>query len=255
VSKWKILFHEVRTRVRSAEPWTEGLRQAVAFARANPTLFDAAGYWSQVETHDIRNAMASVMNWAQEGLEGLAPQDGWSPSQHKSWEVVLLDLGDCPELFRFYSPGGQSRMVEQKVRDLLLSSELIECTQLDGCFATEVEDPYRLLFGRDSTTERVYHYVRELDDRILSWNDRTTDRSYEGENGYFLWLLLGSLALVAPLADVAYCKSILQGHDRVYLLSGFESLYSYLATVTPGGIRYEENASRSCCGEGQARVE
>jgi hypothetical protein len=130
-------------------------------------------------------------------------------------------------------------MVEHKVRDLLLGRDLIECTELDGCFARKEEDVFRLLFGRGSTTEWVYHNVSELDDSILSWNIRTTDRFHQGENGYLLWLLLGSFALLAPLAEPAYCKSLLQGRDRVYLLSGFESLYSYLATVTPDGIRYE----------------
>lgn len=52
-------------------------------------------------------------------------------------------------------------------------------------------------------------------------------------------MLLGSLALMAPLADGDYCKSLLAGRDKVYLLSGFESLYSYLATVTADGIQYE----------------
>ena len=47
---------------------------------------------------------------------------------------------------------------------------------------------------------------------------------------------IGSLALVEPLRDISYCQSVLQGRDELYLLSGLESTFFPVATVTPEGI-------------------
>lgn len=46
--------------------------------------------------------------------------------------------------------------------------------------------------------------------------------------------------LLSPFSDVKYCKQVLRGRDKLYLLSGFESLFTLLATVTTAGLVYED---------------
>lgn len=79
MSAWEVLFQQVRNLVRTGEPWSKGLRRAVAFARVNPTVFDAGDYWSEVDLHNFGNAMHSVTSWAREGsvvVAGFAGADG-----------------------------------------------------------------------------------------------------------------------------------------------------------------------------------
>ena len=62
---------------------------------------------------------------------------------------------------------------------------------------------------------------------------------YHGDNGYFLWLVFGSFALLAPLKHASFRERVLRGRDRLYLLAGFEEIFTCLATVTREGLRYE----------------
>jgi hypothetical protein len=232
------MFRAARSLVRLSGPWSEGLSRAVTFARDRPDLFRDPDYWDRVERHDFRGALDTVTGWARDGWERLAQADCWS----QDWEFFLLDLGDCPEIFRLYMPGGQTLMSEAKFRELLSREEVIGCSALTGCFAPSVPAPFERLFGDERATW-AYHNVRELADGLLSWNARSTGRDYHGDSGDFLWLVVGSLALLAPLRDADCCKGILRGRERVYLLAGFEEIFTHLATVTPEGIRYEDPAS------------
>ena len=52
-------------------------------------------------------------------------------------------------------------------------------------------------------------------------------------------MAVGALALVAPLRDQAYCRRILRGRDRLYLLAGFEVIFCHVATVMAEGLSNE----------------
>ena len=201
----------------------------IAFARSNPALFDEPEFWDQAQGHDFRAAFATLTSWAKQGLEALA--------LHAGWQFLLLDLGDCPETFRLYSPGGQGRMSKERFRDILLGRLIVGPSEMEGCFGPDTPDPFGLLFG-PGRANLSDHHVSELGDGLLDWTD-SAEAEFHGNSGYLLWLLLGSLALVKPLHDAAYCRAILGGRDRLYLLSGYEEIFFYVATVTPEGILYE----------------
>jgi hypothetical protein len=213
----KAMFQEVRNIVRCEGSLKDRLHRAAIFAREHPTLFKDTALWDQVEHHDFSPAFNEMTGWAREGLANLFP--------NKSWEFVLAALGDCPELFHLCPSGAQSPETEQKFRDILLAKGTINFTEIAHCCQPQ------WLWGNA-------HNAIELFDDLLSTGGRATPR-YHGNNGYFLWLIVGSLALIAPMSDVEKCNEVLQGRDRVYFLSGFGNFFTYLATVTPEGIRYE----------------
>jgi hypothetical protein len=233
VDEWEAMFREVQGITRQALPLQQSLQQVVAFARNNPALFDAVEYWESALEHDFRPAFATTTEWAVEGLEALAPKSGW--------EFLLLDLGDCPEIFRLYSPGGQGLMSEQRLRAVLGGELIIGTSDLEGCYGPEVADPFGQLFG-DGIEELGGGHVSELRDTVLDWtgggDDQDDATDFHGNSGYLLWLMLGTLALVEPLRDGAFCQSILRGRERLYLLSGYEEIFFHVATVTPSGISY-----------------
>ncbi len=171
------LFLAVRNIVASAEPWADCLTRAVAFARANPGLLDDPAYWDRVAGHDFRDGFQKVAGWAREGLECLDLTDGW--------EFALLALGDCPEAFQLCGSGAQLATAETNFRNLVLTRATVDCTELERAAIP------KWLWGGT-------HNVIELFDDVLSSGSSTTPR-YHGSNGYFLWHVVASLALVAPL--------------------------------------------------------
>ena len=223
------MFETVQSIARDALPMGQSLKTIIALARSSPTLFEGAEYWNQAQGHDFQAAFSALTGWAKQGFAALGPRTGW--------QFVLLDLGDCPEVFRLYSPGGQELMSEQKFGDVLTSELIIRTSDMEYCFGSDVADPFDHLFGR-ARVELSDHHVSELGDNILDWTD-DAEMDFHGNSGYLLWLTLGSLALMEPLRDVGYCKAILQGRDKLHLLSGFEEIFYYIATVTPDGLSYE----------------
>lgn len=230
MDEWDAIFEAVQRTVRTAGDFEEGLRQVIEFARSYPELFDEPDYWDEVKTHEFGSAWEAVTGWAKEGLESLGPGEGW--------EFLILDLGDCPEIFRLYRPGSQGLMSEAILRNLLLTEGLIG-TDFAGCFAPEAGDPFTLLFGPEGK-DLTDHNVAELDDDVLSWNERAGFDDH-GWNGYLLWLAFGSMALREPLREKEYCRRVLNGRDRLYLLYGFEEIFCYFATLTPEGLRFEND--------------
>lgn len=236
MEEWELIFGKVQNLSRSVRSTQDGLKDITAFARGNAALFDEPDYWKRAENHDFRPAETIVRSWAAAGLESLTRRNGW--------EFLLLDLGDCPETFRLYSPGGQDLMSEQKFRTLMLNGLLIGCGELETCFSNTVAAPFDLLFGLQRI-EYADHNVSELDDPLVNWrDDQDTDdeeiSNDHGWNGYLLWLAVGSLALVDQLRDPSYCNRILRGRERIYLLAGYEEIFFYLATITPTGLQFEE---------------
>jgi len=123
---------------------------------------------------------------------------------------LYLDLGDCPESFYFYYLGGK---------------------QWNGEYNTEAE----VIFSNS---------VHELDDAVLTWNRENTSCDFHGDNGYFLWLVFGSFALVTVLRDRLLRQIFLRGRERMEIYSGFEGLYFPLVRVTPAGVIHSTSALR-----------
>ncbi len=229
MDEWLIIFEQVQKITRNTQSLEESIAQVVAFARNNPTVFDEQDYWNQAQNHGFQAAFATLTDWAKQGLSSLDPKAGW--------QFLVLDLGDCPETFRLYSPGGQSLMSESQFHNILLSKRIISGADMEGCFGPDIFDPFSQLFGEEKT-ELSDHHVSKLDDILLDWT-ASGETNFHGMSGYLLWLTLGSLALVEALRDTPYCESILQGRDKLYLLSGYEEIFFYAATVTPEGILHE----------------
>ena len=117
MDEWQTMFGQVQTITREARPLKQSLERVIAFARNNPALFDEPDFWGRAQGHDFRAAFATLTSWAKQGLEALA--------LHAGWQFLLLDLGDCPEPFRLYSPGGQGRMSKERFRDILLGRLIV----------------------------------------------------------------------------------------------------------------------------------
>ena len=247
MDEWQIMFRGVQAIARTANSFGQGLEQTIGFARRNTKLFNDPDYWERVEQHSFQRAAHRVINWAKEGLESLDCKE--------SWEFLILDLGDCPEIFSLYSPGRQELLAEAKLRKWLFGGSVIGAEELEQCFALDVGDAFQELFGEERI-EWVYHNVRKLHDELLSWNAGGSVE-FHGNNGYLLWLTFGSLALLEPLRNVDYGGEILRGRSRLYLLSGFESIFLYLATLTPEGLCFEgdlRNPGENSSGAGQMRL-
>jgi len=228
MTDWQKMFKGVQTIARSARTIAEGLNLTVTFARNDVNEYDDSEYWSRVEHFSSQFPTNAVVSWAREGLEKLDPSEGWG--------FLILDLGDCPDSFHLYKLECESLFAEDKLRGLIFSESAVEFGEFAGCFDATGADAENELYSGEQD-ELTYHSVEELEDDILTWNVGSYD--YKGDNGYLLWLALGSLALMEPLRDLKYCNEILRGCDRLYLLSGFEEIFLYLATVTPEGLSFE----------------
>jgi hypothetical protein len=222
-STWEIMFQRVQCLVRTSRSWDSLLKRLIAFARAKPDLFDTS-YWHRVEHHSFSPAIRTIREWSKSAWQGLGPKSGW--------EILRLELGDCPEVFELGTFQDQDKLSETKVRGLLTrKSKVLECDEFAQCFTSSVEAPFSFL-----KTIGLAHNVEELNDSLLSWNVQGVD--YHGNDGYLLWLALGTFAALEPLHDECYRRRILQGRDRIHLVSGFEEIMFYVATVTPCGLRY-----------------
>ncbi|MGA9768763.1 MAG: hypothetical protein WBV94_06975 [Blastocatellia bacterium] len=228
MTDWLKMFQGVQTIARSAKTIAEGLNLTVTFARNDVNEYDDPEYWSRVERCSSQFPSNAVVSWAREGLEKLDPAEGWG--------FLILELGDCPDTFRLYKLECESLFAEDKLRSLILSASAVEFGDFAGCFDAAEADAENELYSCEQY-ELTDHSIEELENDILPWAGGSYD--YKGDNGYLLWLVLGSLALIEPLRDLKYCNEILRGRDRLYLLSGFEEIFLYLATVTPEGLSFE----------------
>ena len=228
MDEWTLMFAQVRSIMQSSQTLQQSIKLVVKFARSNPQVFDEPEFWNAVERYDFQPDFAVLTRWTKEGFEALEPEIGW--------QLLLLDLGDCPETFRLYKPGGQQLMLEQQFRNILLGELVVSVSDLDTCFKAGVSSPFNQLFGSDRK-DLCDHSVSELPNSILNWTG--DDRyDYHGNNGYLIWLMLGSLALVEPLKDKDFFKAVLKGRDRLYLMAGYEEIFFHAATVTSEGILF-----------------
>jgi hypothetical protein len=59
---------------------------------------------------------------------------------------------------------------------------------------------------------------------------------FSGNNGYFLWLTVGSFALLQSLQAYRVSDAVAGRTDKLYIVIGFEELFSHFATFTNGEI-------------------
>lgn len=229
MDEWQIMFGQVQSITRSNQSLQQNLEKLFEFVRRNPALFDDLEFWSRAEDYNFRPDFAVLADWAKQGFEALEPETGG--------QFLLLDLGDCPETFRLYCPGGQKRMSEEKFCGALSNNLIVSTSDMEECFGLEIPSPFHQLFGKN-LTELSDHHVSELSGSIMDWTGNGS-HDFHGNGGYLLWLMLGSLALIEPLRDKNFCKAILKGRDRLHLLSGYEEILFYAATITPEGISFD----------------
>jgi hypothetical protein len=105
MNNWTQIFEQARRIAASSHTIEQALEQAIAAARRDPVVFDEPGYWDRAAGQDLHATSQILRDWATEGLGKLvcSPEVG----------VLILDLGDCPETFSLYQPGGQSLLSDR----------------------------------------------------------------------------------------------------------------------------------------------
>lgn len=211
---WTTMFIGVRQIARNTSGITSGIRAAEQFALARPTLFDA-DYWNRCVDHKAL-PLATVVEWAHESWEALASL-GLKPKRD---DFLLLDLGDAPETFEVSLVQGRPALHEALLKQTFSDAELREF------YAARHE-----LTG---------YNVCCLHDPILSWNFHESG-DHHGNNGDFLWLCVGALALLEPLREVESRRALLQTRAALPIVCGFESLFCPLALATPDVLIFPDS--------------
>lgn len=194
------MFEAAKRITASASSLENAVAQTVAVARHYCDIFDEPDFWQRVERHDFRLAFAIMTDWTREGLARLAEADR---EEVKPTEHLILDLGDCPEIFWLYLPSSPKMIGQYDEK----------------------------AFGL------VHASVFALPDHALIWASHEAGK-FHGDNSYFLWLVLGCLAFVTPLESIAHRRIFLSGWETWELHAGFEGLYFPLATVNHSGVIY-----------------
>lgn len=236
MTEWDKMFWAVKEISRSSRSVHEGLKRIVFFARSISNQYDDPEYWDQVEFQLFQLPGAEIVEWSKAGLEEV--------KVGKGWDALILDLGDCPETFNLQTYGFGAQFDEGKFNRVISSKQAIHYQEFAECYPDTVANPKdalnTLYFTGNNRTELVYRNVTSLNDGILSWN-QSGSFDFHGDNGYLLWLAIGSLALIEALREANYCREILAGRDRLYLLSGFEEIFFHLDTVTAEGLTYNRH--------------
>lgn len=94
VTDWDLMFKTVQAVTRSATAVKAGLEQTAAAARGRPDDYGRVSFWSQVTGPAAELPIDEVVGWAARGLARFTPEG--------DWDLLVLDLGDCPEIFRLY---------------------------------------------------------------------------------------------------------------------------------------------------------
>jgi len=186
------------------------------------------GLWDRVKADQMGSVVTRVIKWADAGLnEAVLGADAG---------VLLLNLGDCPQFFELRLiplPVSFDQAVLERIAG---KGSYFEFGQLYECVTAE--DPETALFRIwDSGKAVVEHDVSELEHDLLSWNvDGSLD--YHGEEGYLLWLLTAGFALAKALKKRGVFRRLLGKGRVVYVLVGFESIFTMLCVVDRRGVRF-----------------
>lgn len=241
MSNWEMMFRGVQQVTRSAKSVEEGIRQIITYARKNKGEYGEPEHWRRLDQLETEYPIHQVTEWAKEGLTALPKTNGW--------EFILLDLGDAPDTFHLYRItyysnaqnslqwiGHDGSFNQDDLRHLLSANSVIEFGMLDDCFdADPTQDSLDNTFDIETLSS---HTVEELNNEVFSWN-KNGSLNWHGSSGELAWLAFGSLALIEPLRNLDFCRRILDGRSRLYLLSGFEEIFFHLATVTPDGLTFD----------------
>jgi len=228
MENWETMFSGVQKIVRESRTRGEGLTQTISFARRHSQFFDDADYWNRVD-EATQWPLAKLQRWAEEGL---------SRFKSDKWSILFLDLGDAPEIFALTQRNWADLIDEDKLRKVIFSQSVFDDEDFAECLVDAGEDVEVVLFSH-KPLELSYHNVRNLGHEILNWHTYSNSFDYAGNNGYLLWLTMGTLALIEPLRDIQNCRTILGNCPRIYLLAGYESIFFHAATVTTDGLKFE----------------
>lgn len=228
MSEWEKMFWAVKEISRSSRTVEEGLRLTILFARSMSHLYDEQGYWDEVEEQLAQFPITTIVGWAKEGLENQGPGRGW--------DTLILDLGDCPETFRLYSNSFGTSLDEDRLMKMITLNTVVEYSGFEKCLNFKADNLSNALFSLERHN-LVDEGVEALNNEVLNWRIEESS-NWHGDNGYLLWLAFGSLALIEALREPSYCRRILSGRDKLYLLSGFEEILFHLDTVTAEGLTY-----------------
>ncbi len=236
MTDWDKMFWAVKEISCSSRSVHEGLKRIVFFARSISNQYNEPEYWDQVEAQLFQLPVAEIVEWSKAGLEEV--------KEGKGWDALILDLGDCPETFDILTYSFGTQFDESKFSQVISSKQVIHYQDFAECYPDTVTNPKdalnALYFTSSHRAELVYRNVTSLNDDILSWNQRGSF-DFHGDNGYLLWLAVGSLALIEALREPSYCQKVLTGRDKLYLLVGFEEIFFHLDTVTAEGLTYNRH--------------
>ena len=217
MENWERIFQGAKQIVSSSGTIEEAVAKAVTKARQSPAIFDEPDYWARVENHDFGASFDTVAHWADNALRQLRCP--------RRWDLLILDLGDCPEILFPYIAGAPEKISEKKLLGLFRQT-LIGASEFERCFREHSDAWYDEFFG--DRKELAEESVRELNDPMLNW---TSQSDYHGNNGYFLWLIIGGFALFEALRTSGLSSRLSKEGKRLHILIGFEELFSHFKSV------------------------
>ena len=215
VKPWQIVFQGAQHIARTSHSFEDGISKAILYALDHPDVFNDPSYWDTFEKHKSNLPIKKVISWSEQGLRSIS-------RFHRSWDCLLLDLGDCPERFSMFSIG--ERVSQDILRERILNTSIVELRALGS--------------ERTRSKNIIYRNVRALRDIVLTWNEGD-NVNYHEKNGYFAWLAVATLALIDGLRSTQHCQSVLGGAQNAYLLAGFEEIFVYIATISRDGLVFE----------------
>jgi hypothetical protein len=210
------MFEGVQKIVWSSLNPIDGQHKVLTFAAQHTAEYDETDYWQAAATTAL--PFDILLSWAKEGLEKVEPYSAVS--------VILLDCGDCPDIFR---------LTEIRLSPVFDYHKLISLVKADVVrYAEALTEIFKDTGGE---TVLVYHYVRELNHPSLSYQ---SGAGFHGSNGYLLWLSAASLALRESLRDEQQCQRVLAGRKSIIVLTGFEEIFFYMGTISTSGLHFDE---------------
>lgn len=215
MTNWSLIFSGVQEIVPSSLGLENGLNTILEFAKRHSDEYDEPTFWEQISSPEL--PLKTIVSWAVEGFENLKPYNEWS--------VLILDCGDCPDIFRLIEVHLVPEMTSEQFRNFASTDAVRAFGEFPEIFQTR----YAPIF-------LTGHNIDELQHPILSWNNGNKGWDFHGSNGYLLWLGVATLALCEPLLNTEFCRRILNGRSEIILMSGFEEIFFYVGTISESGL-------------------
>lgn len=214
MTDWDLMFTGVQKIVQSAANPSAGFQQLLTFAAQNPDEYSDTGFWKSVAASEM--PFNTLKSWAKEGFDSLTGD--------VSWSLVVLDCGDCPDIFR---------PMEAQLESQPDFDRFVQIARTD----TILHD-----FERYPSMHKISrltdHYISELNHPILGRTGLDgREQDFCQDSGYLLWLTVCTLALVDVLRDVDYCRTLVQKRGNMPVISGYEEIFFYVGIITETGFR------------------